>query len=135
MEDDIDDNCNGATGNGDNDDATDNDVNNDGDGAMEDYVNDDNGDCTTDYDVNNDGYGATDDSINNDCDGVTDSRHCLDACGGCTTKGDARRRHATTGNATTSQRTRCKQEERHHRTRGRERERLCHVSCVAFLAT
>ena len=27
----------------------------------------------------------------------------MDKCGGCATKGDARQRHATTGNATTSQ--------------------------------
>ena len=30
----------------------------------------------------------------------------MDACGGCATKGDARRRHATTGDATTSRQTR-----------------------------
>ena len=42
----------------------------------------------------------------------------MDACGGCVTKGDARQRHATTGEATTSRRTRGKQEERHQRTRG-----------------
>jgi hypothetical protein len=42
----------------------------------------------------------------------------MDACGGCVSKGDARRRHATTGDATTSQQTRGKQEERHQRTRG-----------------
>jgi hypothetical protein len=42
----------------------------------------------------------------------------MDACGGCLTKCDARRRHATTGNATTSRRTRDKREERHQWTRG-----------------
>ena len=42
----------------------------------------------------------------------------MDACGPCATKGDVRRRHATTGNATTSRRTRGKQEERRQRTRG-----------------
>jgi len=43
----------------------------------------------------------------------------MDACGGCLMKGDARWRHATTGNATTSRRTRRgKREERCQRTRG-----------------
>ena len=42
----------------------------------------------------------------------------MDVCGGCATKGDARRRHATTGDATTSRRTRGKREERRQRTRG-----------------
>ncbi len=42
----------------------------------------------------------------------------MDACGACATKGDVRRRHATTGNVTTSRRTRGKQEERRQRTRG-----------------
>ena len=32
----------------------------------------------------------------------------MDVCGGCATKGDARRRHATIGNATTSRQTRGK---------------------------
>jgi hypothetical protein len=32
----------------------------------------------------------------------------MDACGGCPTKCDARRRHATTGNAITSRQTRGK---------------------------
>ncbi len=41
----------------------------------------------------------------------------MDACGGCGTKGDARRRHATTGYATTSWRTRGKWEERRQQTR------------------
>jgi hypothetical protein len=41
----------------------------------------------------------------------------MDACGGCSTKCDARWRHATTGDATTSRQTRGKQEERHQRTR------------------
>ncbi len=82
--------------------AMDDDVNDDGDGATD--VDDDDGDPTTDSDrttdddVNDDGYGTTDDDIDDDCDGVTDGRHCLDACGGCATKCDARRRHATTGN-------------------------------------
>jgi hypothetical protein len=88
-----------------------------------DDINDDDGDRTTDGDrmtddnVDDDGYGTTDDNIDDDCNGATDGRHRLDACGGCGTKGDARRRHATTGNATTSGRTRCKQEERRQRTR------------------
>ena len=42
----------------------------------------------------------------------------MDACGSCVMRGDARRRHATTGNVTTSQRTRSKQEERCQWTRG-----------------
>jgi len=44
----------------------------------------------------------------------------MDACGACATKGDVRRRHATatTGDATTSRRTRGKREERPQRTRG-----------------
>jgi RNA polymerase-binding transcription factor DksA len=42
----------------------------------------------------------------------------MDTYGACATTGDARRRHATTGDATTSQRTRGKREERGQRTRG-----------------
>ena len=42
----------------------------------------------------------------------------MDACGSCATKGDARRRHATTGDATTSRQTRDKREERRQQTRG-----------------
>jgi len=42
----------------------------------------------------------------------------MDACGACAAKGDARRRHATTGDATTSRRTIGKREERHQQTRG-----------------
>ena len=42
----------------------------------------------------------------------------MDVCGGCATKGDARQRHVTTGNMTTSQRTRGKREERYQQTRG-----------------
>ncbi len=42
----------------------------------------------------------------------------MDACVACATKGDTRRRHATTGDATTSRRTRDKQEERRQWTRG-----------------
>jgi hypothetical protein len=42
----------------------------------------------------------------------------MDACGDCATKGDARRRHATTGKATTNQQTRGKREERRQQTRG-----------------
>jgi hypothetical protein len=42
----------------------------------------------------------------------------MDACGGCPTKCDARRRHVTTGNAITSRQTRGKREERHQWTRG-----------------
>ena len=57
---------------------------------------------TTDDDIEDDGYGTTDNDIGNDCYGATDGHHCLDTCGGCATKGDARRRHATTVNTTTS---------------------------------
>ena len=42
----------------------------------------------------------------------------MEACGGCATKGDARRRHATTGDGTTSLQTRGKWEERCQWTRG-----------------
>ena len=42
----------------------------------------------------------------------------MDACGACAMKGDARRRHATTGDVTTSRRTRGKREERRQQTRG-----------------
>jgi hypothetical protein len=42
----------------------------------------------------------------------------MDACGGCATKGDERRRHATTGDVTTSRQTRDKREERRQQTRG-----------------
>ena len=42
----------------------------------------------------------------------------MEVCSGCVTEGDARRRHATTGNVTTSQQTRGKWEERRQRTRG-----------------
>jgi len=42
----------------------------------------------------------------------------MDACGACATKGDTSRRHATTGDATTSRHTRGKREEMHQRTRG-----------------
>jgi hypothetical protein len=42
----------------------------------------------------------------------------MDACGGCPTKCEMRRRHATTGNAATSRQTRGKREERHQWTRG-----------------
>jgi len=42
----------------------------------------------------------------------------MDACGGCATKGDARRRHATTGDVTTSRRMRDKREERRQQARG-----------------
>ena len=83
----------------------DDDVDDDGDGATDDDVDDDNGnpttdgDCTADNKVDDDGYGTTDDNINDDCNGATDGRHRLDACGGCATKCDARRRHATTGDA------------------------------------
>ncbi len=73
---------------------------------------------TTDDNIDNDGYGVTDDDIDDDFNGVTDGHHRLDVCGGCAAKGDARRRHVTTGDATTSRRTRCKREERRHRTRG-----------------
>ena len=135
MDDDIDNDCNGRSGNDNENNATDDDVNDDGNGATEDYVNDDNGNRTADNGVKDDGYGPTDDDIDNDCNGGTDGCHRLDTCGSCSTKGDVRWRHATTGDATTSQQMRCKQEERCQRTRGRERERLCRMSCVAFLAT
>jgi len=42
----------------------------------------------------------------------------MDAWSGCATKGDARWRHVTTGDATTSQQTRGKREERCQQTRG-----------------
>ena len=42
----------------------------------------------------------------------------MDACGGCATKVDARRRHATTGDATTSRQKIGKREEKRQRTRG-----------------
>ena len=42
----------------------------------------------------------------------------MDACGACAMKGDSRRRHVTTGDATTSRHTRGKREERRQRTRG-----------------
>jgi hypothetical protein len=42
----------------------------------------------------------------------------MDTCGGCATKGDARRRHATTGDATTSWRMSGKREERRQQTSG-----------------
>ena len=42
----------------------------------------------------------------------------MGTCGGCATKGDARRRQVTTGDATTSQQTRDKREERRQQTRG-----------------
>jgi len=42
----------------------------------------------------------------------------MDTCSGCPTKCDARQRHAKTGDATTSRRTRGKREERHQWTRG-----------------
>ncbi len=89
----------------DGDSAMDDDVDDNADGATDDDVDDDNGDPTTDGDrttdnnVDDDGYGTTDDDINNDCDGTMVGRHHLDACGGCATKGNARRRHATTGDA------------------------------------
>ena len=91
--------------------TTDNDVNDDGYGTTDDDIDDNcdvddddgdpttDGDRTTDDDVNDDGYGTTDDDIDDDCDGATDGCHCLDVSGGCTTKGDARQRHATTGDA------------------------------------
>jgi hypothetical protein len=85
--------------------AMDDDVGNDGDGGMDDDVDDDDGDPTTDGDrttdddVDDDGYGTTDDDIDDDCNGATDGCHCLEACGDCVTKGDARWRHTTTGNA------------------------------------
>ena len=123
-------NNNGATGD-DNDDNADGMMDdkvddNDGNGAMVDDINvdcdgvmgDDNDDRTTDNDVNNDGDGATDDGIEDNCNGATGGRHCLEACGGCARKGDARRRPVTTGDATSSRRTRCKWEKRHQRNRG-----------------
>ncbi len=42
----------------------------------------------------------------------------MDACGSCATKGDVRRRHTTTGDATTSRQMRDKREERRQQTRG-----------------
>ena len=42
----------------------------------------------------------------------------MEACSGCMTKGDARLRHATTGDATISRRMRGKREERRQQTRG-----------------
>ena len=115
-----------ATGNNDDDhnDAMDDNVDDDGDGTTDDDFKDDNADRTKDNNrtmdnnVDNHGYGTMDDDIGNDCDGATDSCHCLNACGGCTTKGDVRRRHATTGTVTTSLQTRCKWEERRQQTRG-----------------
>ena len=83
--------------------AMDDSVDGNGDGGTDGDVNDDDGDpmtdgdCTTDNDVDDDGYGTTDEDINNDCNGATDGCHCLDASGGCATKGDARQMHATTG--------------------------------------
>ena len=124
MDDNINNDCDCATGNDNNEDAMNDDVDDDGDGATDDYVDNDNGnrttgdDRTTDDDVDDNGYGAADDDINNDCDGATDGHHCLDACGGCATKSDVSRRHATTGNTTTSQQTRSKWEARHQGTRG-----------------
>ena len=135
MDDDINDDCNGVMDDENDEDATEHEVDNDGNGAMEDYVDNEDGNRTTDDDVKDDGYGTTDEDIDDNCNGATDGRHCLDACGGCAKKGNARRRHATAGDATTSQQTRCKREERRQRTRGREREKLCRVSCVDFLAT
>jgi hypothetical protein len=115
MEDDVDNDCDGATGNNDNNNnPTDNAIDDDGNGTTDDNVDNDNGDRmtngdrTADDDVDVDGYDTTDEDIDDDCDGATDGCHCLDACGGCATKGDARRRHATTGKATTSRQTRCK---------------------------
>jgi hypothetical protein len=106
TDDDIDDNCNGATGdNNDNDDNDDHDDassdDDDNDDATDDDVNDD-GNSATGNEVDNDGNGTTDDDIINNCNGTMGGRHCLDGWGGCATKGDARWRHATTGNATTS---------------------------------
>ncbi len=83
----------------------DDDVDDDGDGATDDGIDDDHGDPTTDGDrtadddVDDNGYGTMDDDIDDDCDGATDGRHRLDACGGCATKCDARWRHTTTGDA------------------------------------
>ena len=126
MNNDINDDCDSATGNGndDNNDATDNNVDDDGDGATDDDVDNEDGDRmtdgdrTTDDDVDDDGYGMTDDVIDDNWNGTTDSHHRLDTCGGYAMKGDARQRHTTTGNATTSRQTRCKWEERCQRTRG-----------------
>ena len=42
----------------------------------------------------------------------------MDACGSCATKGDTSRRHAATGDATTSLRTKSKWEEMRQQTRG-----------------
>jgi len=42
----------------------------------------------------------------------------MDGCGAGATKGDVRQRHATTGDVTTSRRTRGKWEERRQRIRG-----------------
>ena len=101
-----------------------NNVDNNGNGVTYDNVDDGNGnhmmddDRTMDDDVNKNGYILTDDNINDNCNGTTNGCHCLDACDGCTMKGEARRRHVTTGNATTSQQTRCKREEKRQRTRG-----------------
>ena len=100
--------------------------NNDGNGAMDNNINNDcNGtmgnddeDRTTDDDVDDNGNGGTDDDIDDDWDGTTGGCHRLGACGGCATKGDARRRPATTGDATTSRQMRCKWEERRQQTRG-----------------
>ena len=90
MDDDIDDDCNGMTG--DNGDKDSMDYDNDGNGATDDDVDDDdgnrttNGNRTTEVDVNEDGYGTSDDNIDDNCDGATDGRHRLEACGGCATK-------------------------------------------------
>ncbi len=73
----------------------DDDVNDYGDSATDDDVDDDDGNPLTDGDRTTD----DDVDIDDDCGGGTDGCHRLDACGGCATKGDARRRHATTGNA------------------------------------
>ena len=124
MDDVINNDCYGATGDKEDNNATDDDIDNNGNGTEDCDVDDDDGDRTTDGDrktdddVNNDGYGTTDDNIDDNCDGATDGRHRLDACGFCMTKGFARWRHATTGNTTTSRGTRCKWEERRQRTRG-----------------
>ena len=113
--------CNGVTdddvdddGNG----ATDDDVDYDNqDGATDDKVDDNDGNGATDDNIGDDCYGATDNEVDNDGDGTTGGRHRLDACGGCALKDDGWWRHATTGNATTSGRTRGKQEERCQQTR------------------
>jgi hypothetical protein len=125
MDHDTNNDCDGATGDNNNDEynATDGDINNDGNGATDDNVDDvdgnrtTDGDRTMDDDVDNNGYGTTNNNIDDDWDGAMDGRHRLDACGGCATKSDVRRRHATTGDATTSRQTRCKREEKHQRTR------------------